>query len=225
MIVAILALYIVPHAVAIDRNAKMIDTFAFDFSELDDMDYAGGSIFGETSFLDSDWAILFGGGYGSSSPNDAPNIDILTVSVGLKYYIIPPTSVSLLGTYQNFDQRSRSEKDAVMGTVGVKHRFISADEPVSPFVTGTISWRDRSSFSDPENEDTFSETLFSVGGGVEFAMRRDFAFVFEGAYVEADDSSDGSEDLDGFVGSIALRYYFLRDPSWSRPMRFRDRDS
>jgi hypothetical protein len=132
--------------------------------------------------------------------------------------------VSLLGTYQNFDQSFRNEKDAVMGTVGVKHRLISADEPVSPFVTGSISWRDRSSFSNPGSEDTFSETLFSVGGGVEFAMRRDFAFVFEGAYVEADDSKDGSEDLDGFVGSVALRYYFLRDPSWSRPNRFRKRD-
>jgi len=81
MIVAILALYITPHSYAIDRDAKMIDTFAFDFSELDDMDYAGGSIFGETSFVDSDWAILFGGSYGNSSPTMRPILTFLALAL------------------------------------------------------------------------------------------------------------------------------------------------
>lgn len=216
LIVPILMLCIVPQVFAIDRDARMIDTFSFDFSELDDMDYAGGSIFGETALADPDWAILFGAGYGNSSPGGAPNIDVLTIGVGVKYCIISPTSVSLLGAYQNFDQRGRSEKDAKAATVGVKHRFISADQRVSPFARGTLSWRDRSSFSDPGNEDSFSETLFTVGGGVEFAMGANFSFVFEGAYVKADDSKDGTEDLDGWIGSVAMQYYFHGEPFWSR---------
>ena len=59
--------------------------------------------------------------------------------------------------------------------------------------------------------DSLSEVLLIVGGGVEFEMRSNFTFVFEGGYVIADESNDGGEDLDGFQGSVAMQYYFGLD--------------
>ena len=39
-------------------------------------------------------------------------------------------------------------------------------------------------------------------------MTDEMGFGFEGAYVEADNSEDGTEDLDGWVFAFSMIYYW-----------------
>ena len=195
-------------AFAIDRDAKMIDTAAVEFMELDDADGISVAAWGETAFdTDSqDWAVLVKGAYGRISPVDLGSINFWNLGVGLKYYLIPSTSLAVIGDYTRYD----GSRDAKMGTLQGKHRFISATEKVSPYVTASIGIRDRSSFSDADVPvDSFSEALVTVGAGVEFRMNDVLSFVFDARYVEADESDDATEDLDGFTGFLGLQYYYF----------------
>jgi opacity protein-like surface antigen len=193
-------------AEAIDRNARMIDKAQLDLSYLDDADSIGGSIWGEVAVSAPEWAVLAGLGYGTISPDNADNTDYWGISIGLKYYITTLTSVSAVGNYMNLD--SGGERDSRSGIVSVKHRLLAPEEPVSPFIQGGIGWRNRSTFSDAGAEDSFSEFLWTAGGGVELSMNDSFSIVFEANFVEADDSPDENEDLDGWVAAAAMRYYF-----------------
>ncbi len=201
-------------ASAIDRGARMIDTAALNVAELDDVDSIGGSLWVENVFAvpNADWAMLAGVGYDEISPDGSDNVEAWTLGLGLKHYILPVTSVSLIGAYTRFNEENGApERDTKAATVTLTHRLLPADEPISPFLKGALTWRDRSTFSDFEpqpEEDSFSEVLVTLGGGAEFAMGPAFTFVFDVGLVIADQSADGAEDMDGVVGSVAMRYYF-----------------
>jgi hypothetical protein len=204
-------------AQAIDRDARMIDFVSVDVANLDDADSIGGTIWGETALdVPNDaWAVLFGGSYALISPDTGEEeIDAWTIGIGLKYYLTPVTSFSAVGSYTHYDQKDSDDRDAKTGTVSAKQRFAPAGASISPFAKASLAWRNRSTFSgaDPAViRDSFSEVLLSLGGGVEFAMNDELSFVFEAAYVEADESDDGTEDLDGFTASVAMQYYWYAE--------------
>ncbi|MCE9614418.1 MAG: hypothetical protein K8T26_09090 [Lentisphaerae bacterium] len=201
-------------AYAIDRDARMIDTVSLNLASLNDADSIGGSLWGETATAveRQDWAILFGGGYDEISPDGADNIEAYTIGIGLKYYLLPVTSASAVGTYTRYNQGDLEDKDAKAATVSLKQRLTPAEDAFAPFVRGALTWRNRSTFSSalpqPE-EDSFSEVLLAVTAGIEFEMRSDFTFIFEGGYQEADESNDNTEDLDGILGSVSMQYYWF----------------
>ncbi len=208
-------------AQAIDRDARMIDTFSLNLADQDDIDSIGASLWGEAAFVPStDWAILFGIDYAEVSPDFEHNIESWGLGIGLKYYILPVTSISGVGTYTRYDLETEDaqDKDAKAAIVTLKQRLISADAPVCPFLKGSLTWRNRSTFSEAEpqpEEDSYSEVLLTLGGGAEFEMRKDFTFVFDAGYIIADESSDSNEDLDGFAISIGMQYYW--GPYVARP--------
>lgn len=202
---------------AIDRDARMIDTVALNVANLDGADSIGGSLWGETAIAAprQDWAILFGGGYDEISPDYSSNIEAWTFGVGLKYYLMPLTSLGALGTYSFYDQKNAADntddKDAKAATAFVKQRFLPATDPLSPFARVSLTYRERSTFSDNDPalaNESFSEDLFQFGGGVEFNMNTEFSFVLELGYIIANASDDNTEDLDGFVGSLGMQYYW-----------------
>jgi hypothetical protein len=200
-------------AFAIDRDARMIDTVSLNVANLSDADSIGGSLWGETSTANPDqkWAILLGGGYDEISPDRGANIDAWTLGLGVKYYILPVTSVSGVGTYTQYDQTDTDDKDAKAASVSLKQRLMPADAPVAPYAKGTFTWRHRSTFSEalPQPEgDAFSEVLLTLAAGVEFEMRKDFTIIFEGGYVIANASNDHAEDLDGAIGTVSMQYYW-----------------
>jgi hypothetical protein len=194
---------------AIDRDARLIHSVSFVMSELDDIDSVGVTLLAEDRLEAEQWAILFMLAFDQISPDIAEEIDALTAGVGLKFYPIPLTSVSGLASYTTEDQHNNGgRKDRKAVKVDAKLRLAPATAPVSPFARASLEWRDRSSFSDVASEGTFSEILITIGGGVEFTMNDDLSFVFEAGLVEADDSKDNSEDLDGWIGAITMQYYW-----------------
>lgn len=203
----------VPVSMAIDRDAVSVETAALELMELDDADGYGLAVWGETAFSTepSDWAVLLKVAYGEFSPIDAGSESYLSGALGIKYYILPSTSVAVIGDYTSYD----GDRDAKMGTLVGKHRLISADEDVSPYITASVGIRDRSSFSSvTEGGDSFSESVFTFGAGVEFRMTEVLSFVLDAKIVEAEESDDGTEDLDGITGFVGLQYYFMPETSW-----------
>jgi hypothetical protein len=198
----------VMNAAAIDRGAQMIDRVNFDVATLDDADIIGGSILGESALSQDRWAILFGGGTGTISPLlEGHNTDYWNVLVGAKLYLCPYTSLSAYGKYEEFHVGGVS-RDAKSATFQCKQRLLPADRAVSPFVAGGLTIRDRSTFTDLGTEESFSENLWCAGGGCEFAMNEDLSFSFEAYRQFADSSHDGAEDLDGWLGTISMIYYW-----------------
>ncbi|MDA0990418.1 MAG: hypothetical protein O3A51_06665 [Verrucomicrobia bacterium] len=212
------------NAFAIDRGAAMIDTVSVDLQELNDVDGAGISIWVENLLAAEreDWAIIAGGSIGQISPDGvssispvtgapvtvgASNVDYWTLGLGIKFYLAPITSFSAVGTYSQFDQSS-VERDAKAVTFTAKQRLLPATHAVSPYAKGTYSIRERSTFSDPGTSGSFSENVFALGGGVEFMAADNFSFIFEAMRVESDNSKDNAEDLDGWLGTFAMQYYF-----------------
>lgn len=197
-------------AEAIDRDARMIDRAQLDLASLDNADSIGASIWGETALAapGGEWAFLGGLGFGTISPDDAANDDYWGLALGLKYYFTELTSVSVLGSYVNLD--NGSDRDIKAGGAQLKHRFVSATEPVCPFLKAGVTYRRRSTFSDWEvSDDSVSETAVDLGGGLELAMNETFSFVIEASYVNAESSDDDASDPDGWLGAISMQYYWF----------------
>lgn len=210
-------------ASAIDRNARMIDTVSVDLQELNDVDGIGLSLLSEILLAPEreDWALLAGGGFGTISPDgtstvapdgslvttSVPNVDYWTVGVGLKFYLAPVTSFSAFGSYSEYETRG-VEREAKAATFTAMQRLAPSTGSMSPFAKGSYTMRDRSTFSSAGTSGSFSENIFSIGGGIEFWAGDNFSFVFEAARVESDSSKDSAEDLDGWTGAFAMRYYF-----------------
>lgn len=201
-------------AQAIDRDAWMIDAVGVNVASLDDADSVGLGLQGETSFQDSDWSFLVNGTYDEISPDYSTNVRAWGLGLGLKYYVLPLTSVSGMGTYTSYDpNRTENNRDSKQAEVAVKQRLVSADAPVSPFLKASLAWRKRTTFSDPSYDNSFSEVLLRIGGGADFAMNDSFSIVFDASYQLADASKDKAEDLDGFLASVAMQYYWEKNPA------------
>ncbi len=196
-------------AQAIDRDAERIHSASIVFSDLDDIDSVAVSLLAEDALEAEQWAVLFNVAYSVTDPQDAEEVDGLTFGMGLKFYPIPLLGLSGMASYTFEDERNDGGREDTKSARGdAKLRLVPAGAAVSPFARGAVEYRDRSSFSDLGADDTFTELLVTLGGGVEFTMSENFSFVFEAGLVEADDSSDGMEDLDGWVGSITMQYYW-----------------
>lgn len=196
-------------ASATDRDAQMIDWLAMDVMSFSDADGFGGSVWGETTFATPrrDWALLFGGGVGQLSPDasELPDLNYWRVGVGLKYYFMPLTSLSAVGDYTRFDDEGDS--DMKSGMAILKQRLVRAEAPVAPYVTGGIGAREREVMTG--SDDSVSETLLSVGGGIEFNMSEEFVIALDISYITADDTPDEAAELDGVVGQLQLKYYWF----------------
>ena len=220
----ILLAALVVESAAIDRDARFIDTVSVEGEAMDDMDSLSLNLWGETLLAPEreDWALLFGGGIGKLSPDtiftvsetdgtlverEQSDVDFWQIGLGLKFYLAPPTSLSAVASYAEYEQNG-VEREAKGATFTAKQRLLPADNPMSPFAKGSYTIRERSSFSSAGTRGTFSENLFALGGGIEFGAGENFSFVFEAARVESDTSDDDAEDLDGWRGSFAMRYYF-----------------
>jgi len=197
-------------AQAIDRDARMVDRAQLDVAALDDADSIGGSIWGEMALAapTGQWAFLAGLGRGTISPDYADNDDYWGLALGLKYYLTELTSVSVLGGYAKLENGSGRDIKAASGML--KHRLISATEPVSPFIKAGVTFRRRSTFSDWDvSDDSISETAGELGAGAEFAVNETFSLVIEGSYVNAESSDDDTSEPDGWTGAVSMQYYWF----------------
>lgn len=194
-------------ASAIDRDARMIDTISVDGIQYDGGDSLGLSLWGETvtATREEIWAVLFGGGLGTIWPDSGDGIDYWEIGLGMKYYLLQDTSLALVGTYRELDMPD--DPDVVTTELTLKHRFVPADEAVSPFLRGGIGTRKVEYIPEPSVDDDFTEMILSVGFGVDFMMADNFAIVFEGTWYVTE-KLDDDETPDWWIGRVGMQYYW-----------------
>lgn len=196
-------------APAIDRGARMIDTIGLEGTTSDSRDTLAVSLWGETrtSAETEKWAILFGGSLGKVWPEaDFGSAKSWELGVGLKYYLIPSTSLALTGTYGERDWEGRPDTRAA--DLLLKHRLLPAVDDVSPYLLVGLGQRNVEVIVPPEFDTDFREWVWTFGVGCDFMMGRNYAFVFEGSWNVTDGVSDDPDSDDWVMGLIGMRYYW-----------------
>lgn len=194
---------------AIDRGADRIDRAFGSFGTYDggDMWSAGVGTEMVVGPLQENWAVLLVGQYGQASADVGDeDMDHWRVELGLKYYLLPETSFAALVGYGQFHDSGDCDLKSLR--LYAKQRFLPATAPISPYALGIATIQDKSGFGDSGCGDIVSDFVFSVGGGVDFAVRDDLAFTFEFIGSVGENTSDGPINADGVSGTFGLRYYF-----------------
>ncbi len=189
-------------ALAIDRNARMIDAVRVDGASYDHADYAAIRITGEAAVNNTggQWAILAGASGGSLSLDEGSDFDTLTLELGAKRYLTQLTSVALLGGYTWND--GHVDFEVGTATLSVKHRLQPPTDPISPFVRLNTSLQ----FVDQLN--SYDVFVVTATAGCDFMMTGDMALVFEGGISESEGLDHGIDRADGWIMSAAMRYYW-----------------
>jgi hypothetical protein len=190
-------------AVAIDRNASMIDAVRIEGASYDHADYGGINITGETRVDDTggQWAIVAGVSAGSLSLDAGSDFDALALTLGAKYYFTQLTSLAILGNYTWYD--ASGDFEVGTATASVKHRLLPATEPISPFIRIDTSIQ----FVDQLN--SYDVLVLVATAGCDFMMTDSMAIVFEGGISESEGLDDnGFDRADGWLASVAMQYYW-----------------
>ncbi len=188
---------------AVDRYANMTDTCRVNYNSFESSDYFGVHITGETLVKDTDdkWAILAGISGGQLSFDAGSDFDTIGIEIGAKYYLSPLTAIALLGGY-TWSNGDIVDFETGSITARIKQRFISADEPVSPYFKVELAGQ---FFDAPEDYDA---VVLRAMAGCDFMMSKDFAFVFEGGISESENMDDGRDPEDGWLLTLAMQYYW-----------------
>jgi hypothetical protein len=197
------ALFATPVAVAIDRDANMIDTVWIDGTSFSDSESYGIRVSGETSVKDTggEWALLAAISRGVLTPDGMGDFDSTSLALGVKHYLFSPTSISLLGSYTWHD--GSSDFDIASIKASFKQRLLPATDPISPYLRGEASVQ----FVD-EDDSSYEVLVLSAIAGCDFMMTDTMAVVFEGGISESEDIDDGSDREDGWLVSIGMQYYW-----------------
>lgn len=202
--VSIAAMLATASLYAIDRDAAMIDAVWIEGASFDYADYFGGHITGENMIADSNdkWAVLAGVLAGTGSIDNGSDFDTIGLELGLKYYLLPLTSIAGIGSYAWNNADEGDDFDTGAFTARIKQRLISADEPISPYLKLEAALQ----FIDFEDSD--SQFTFRAMAGCDVMMSDTFALVFEGGYSESDNLDDGPDTEDGWLLRIGMQYYW-----------------
>ena len=187
---------------AIDRNADMIDAFKVEGASYRDSDYVALRITGEKKIADSTgkWAILAALAGGQLDIDAGPEVDVIEIALGLKYYLTSLTSISGMGRYTLND--SGIEFEVGEFDVSVKHRLVSASRPVSPYLKAAAGMQ----FVD--QDESYEVLVLTASAGCDFMMNESMAFVFEAGISESEDIDGGMDLEDGVHFGIAMQYYW-----------------
>ena len=210
LLAALMVVVLAGGASAIDRDAKMIDSLNGFYRDFDGGDMIGGWLEGESLMGDPSekWALIGGVGFGSGSVDELSTGNFWGFELGLKYTFTKLTSMTATGAYTDF--ATGTFGDTVAGRLGLKHRFLSAERAVSPYLEGIIAYQ-----SVEKSEawgDSFDEGHGTILGGIDFLMRDDFVIVFEGAYFNGIEAGDDMSTPEGWQASVGMKYYF--DQAW-----------
>ena len=190
-------------ALAIDRDANMIDAIRIEGASYDHADYGGINITGETLVDDTggQWAIVAGISAGRLSIDAGGDFDAMALALGAKYYFTPLTSLAILGSYTWYDAVGDFEVGAA--TASIKQRLRSPTRPLSPFLRLDTSVQ----FVDQLN--SYNVLVLTATAGCDFMMNDSMAIVFEGGISESEKLDDeGFDRADGWLLSVAMQYYW-----------------
>ena len=210
LVVAVVVMAMPFTGLAIDRGARIIDQLGVEVGVLDDGDIITGALWSENRLAadNEKWAFLLGLEYGEFDPDtEGVRYDVFDLHVGLKYYLTPVTSLSLTGDWSTSDGLV-DEIDSFGGTLTAKQRLASSYKAISPYavVSAELARIDQPRVD--ATDDDATELVLEFGAGADFMMLDNFGFVFEGLYRIAEDVSGDTEEQDGVLVSLFLKYYF-----------------
>ncbi len=193
---------------AIDRDARMIDTISLIGTSSDHTDSLGASLWGETvtSKDNEKWAILFGGALANLWQDNEESSSYWNLGIGVKYYLMTSTSIALSGLYTERDYSGKP--DIKTGRVDVKHRFLPADEDISPYMLLGVGVR---TVEYLHLDDDYNEFIYSIGGGIDFMMADNYAISFEATYNMTAELGDNYSSDDWLYAGVGMKYYWSWD--------------
>ncbi len=196
-------------AFAIDRNVRMIDTIGVETANFRDMTYAGLSLQVENMLAapSEKWAVLAGLTAGRYDPDTGPRIDSWSLSMGIRHYLTPVTTLSLLGSWRDDDARAFK---VASGTVGLRQRLLPASFSISPWAEGRISVQDAKLSGGflSDRDRSFTAVVSAIDVGCDFLMSRQFAFVFHVGLSETSTVQSGVQYAEGLTAGVAMRYFW-----------------
>ncbi|MDI6774203.1 MAG: hypothetical protein QME60_02240 [Verrucomicrobiota bacterium] len=210
IVVALGAPCFVSSGFAIDRDAGMIDVIGADVGGYRDVGYFGGSLWVENRLAakSEDWALVAGIGGGEYDIKNGSDPYCWFAGIGIKRYLAGFSSLTVMGSYRNFENESNF--DIVAGTATFKLRFVPSRHSISPYVaaSGSLQYCDFQAGYFTETDETFNALVLTAGVGIDFMASEDFAFVFEAGLSDSQDFNDGVQYADGFYGGIYMRHYW-----------------
>lgn len=197
-------------ALAIDRDAAMIDTIGIELGDYRNVDTVGVSLWVENKLLhrSDDWAIVAGIGGGNWDPNEGSDAMSLFGALGVKFYPVGIMGLSLVGSYQTFE--NKSDFDIFAATLACRIRMIPASHAISPYaqLSGSIQRTEFEPGFMEADGDTFNEWVIRAGLGIDFMATEEFSFVFEGGWSDSEDVKSGPQYADGYYAGIYMRYFW-----------------
>ena len=200
---------LVSGAFAIDRDARMIDTLTVEGGNYKDLSYAGLSLQVENLLAapSEKWAVLAGVTGGQFNPDTGPRVNSWSLAMGIRYYLMPVTAISLFGSYRNDDA---SAFKVAAGTASIRQRLIPASRYVSPWIEGRFSVQDADLAGGflSQRDRSFTALVTTLEAGCDFMMSRQFAFVFNAGVSDTSTVQSGPQYADGFFAGVGMRYYW-----------------
>ncbi len=198
-------------ALAIDRNADMIDSIKYMTSSYDQGDTHDLALSGETALADAgqNWSFLVEGQKGILALDSGDDYDSWALGLGLKFYLTKITSLALIASYGEIDFQEGAETRT--GTARLKQRFLPSTEDISPFVAGSAAIQE---IDAPEgflssDGDVYSELILKCGIGCDFMLDETTAIVIEAYLAQSEaTSSDISDSSDGWTAEAGMSFYW-----------------
>ena len=205
---AVVAVVLCGTVQGMDRGAQMIDSIGARLSPLDDNDGVSVVISGEQAVQNTggDWAFLLGGQYGTVSPGFVDDDEFWSVTAGLKWYLMPPTSIAATFTYGQYDKPYTPDYRSL--ALELKQRLLPADAAIAPFVTLGCNVYSSDAFYEKDgqvslyHDEVSSDVAASAGAGIDVSMTDDMVIAIEGVYTESENTDDG------WVMGVSMKYYW-----------------
>ena len=205
-----LALIVATAALAIDRDAATIESLIVEVANYDDIDIITAAAWSEIALdtIHEEWAILVGLKFGQASADNGADENTWYVGGGIKYYATDFTSFSLLGSYQ--DIGSGYDFDMITAEFSAKHRLISAEDTISPFVVGGAAIQGVQGTSQTGLSDDFTHFIVTAEVGCDLMLHKTLAIALQAGFSLSESFDGGGHDqhADGWLGSVGMVYYW-----------------
>lgn len=202
------------NAMAIDRDAAMIDELNLEATSYDEADYFGFSITVENvmAAASGNWALIAGIGTGELEFDGVAQAnDAIWGGLGVKWYMTPVTGISLMGTWRELDYEGFEDVEILGATAEIKQRLLPASMAISPYIKGQASFQEidhPAGYLSMATSGTYTEVVLAAYFGCEFMMNDSMAWVLEAGISESEEFDDGDDTQDGFLARLAMRYYW-----------------
>jgi hypothetical protein len=194
---------------AVTPPVESTESLVFKFSSYRNHDVIAGAIETDIPLYRADDRIFFTAEFsgGTLRQSRGSSYDTIGLDLGLKYYMFPETSLSLSGGYNWY--LGTPNYDTASVNLRIRHAFLPEDAPVVPFarVNGSIQFIDPVRQSPARQDSSYSLLVVEALAGVQFRLRKDFGWVFEGGRSQSQAVNNAGPDLaDGWIGRIAMQY-------------------